>query len=72
MRDELDVFGVYVPPLFFCYLASGLLTFWLSHFLIKLGFYRFVWHRPLFDIAMYAAVLGGTMLIFIVVRQAVE
>jgi Protein of unknown function (DUF1656) len=72
MRNELDVFGVYVPPLFFCYLAAGILTFWLSRLLIRLGFYRFVWHRPLFDIAMYAFALGGTMLVFSAVRQAVE
>lgn len=56
-----EAFGFYLPPL----LMWGLLTLppfvalrWL---LGRGGFYRFVWHRPLFDAALYVILLGAVL-----------
>lgn len=70
MQRDLDLFGVYIPPLLVCLLAAWLLTWLLSRLLIRTGFYRLVWHRPLFDVGLYTIVLGGTVLALAVVRGA--
>jgi hypothetical protein len=55
---EFDIYGVYVP-VFAIYAAIALL---LQIAIIRLldacGFYRFVWHRALFDLTIYVIVLG--------------
>jgi protein AaeX len=55
---EFDIYGVYVPA-FAVYAAIALL---LQIAIIRLldarGFYRLVWHRALFDLAIYVIVLG--------------
>jgi hypothetical protein len=61
MIGEMDVYGVFVPPLL---VWSGLalpLTAVLRRLLRRIGFYRFVWHQPLFDFALLVIVLGGVV-----------
>ena len=59
MSRELDLFGVYVHPL----LAAAVLAFiaarLIEMILQRLGAYRWVWHRGLFDIAMTIILWGG-------------
>jgi hypothetical protein len=59
---EVDFFGIFLSP----FLAWALMAFavlWVIRFvLLRLGFYRYVWHRSLFDISLYFVVL--TMLVF--------
>lgn len=57
-----DVFGFFLPmPLVWGVLA--LLPFLLMRRLIAAaGLYRLVWHRPLFDLALYIVILGLLML----------
>ena len=55
----LDFFGFFLPPLvlwILTALAPFLLLRWLLH---RIGAYAWVWHRPLFDVALYVAILGG-------------
>lgn len=57
-----EAFGFYLPPLMvWCLLALApfLLLRWA---LLHSGFYRVVWHRSLFDAALYVIVLGAVML----------
>lgn len=70
MQREIDVFGIYIPPLLVCLVIAWLLTWLLSRLLIGLGFYRLVWHRPLFDVALYAIILGSTLVAFAAARSA--
>jgi hypothetical protein len=58
VRSELDLFGVYIPGLLFCGLAALLLNTALRRGLALAGFYRLVWHRPLFDLAMFVVLLA--------------
>jgi hypothetical protein len=59
MSRELDFFGVFVHPL----LAAAVLAFIAARLieliLQKLGAYRWVWHRGLFDVAVTIILWGG-------------
>jgi hypothetical protein len=55
---ELDVYGVFVPSLLVWLTAALLLTAGLRQLLRWSGFYRLVWHQPLFDLALLVIMLG--------------
>ncbi len=59
MIHEIDIYGVLVTPMLVwlgvALLVTGLLRIALGH----AGLYRFVWHKPLFDLAPLILVLGG-------------
>jgi undecaprenyl pyrophosphate phosphatase UppP len=58
MMGELDLHGVFVPGLAAAMLLAFLLSLVLRRMLAVVGFYRLVWHRPLFDLALYVILLG--------------
>lgn len=60
MTHQLDIYGVFVPTFAVVALASFGLSRIASRLLARAGLYRFVWHRPLFDLALYVTVLGAT------------
>ena len=63
MIGEVDVYGVYVPS-FLLLLGAGLVVSALVRRLLALsGFYRLVWHRPLFDLALLVLIVGGLVAI---------
>jgi hypothetical protein len=60
--DTMDLFGFYLPaPLIWAALAV-LPCALLSWILRRLGFYRLVWHRALFDMALYVIIMGSAIL----------
>lgn len=64
MSHELDLFGVYVHPL----LAAAVLAFLTARLvewaLQRLGAYRWVWHRGLFDVCV-TIILWGAFALFL-------
>lgn len=58
MIGELDLYGVFIPPLLLWVVVALPLTAVLRWILRWAGFYRLVWHRPLFDFALLVIVLG--------------
>ena len=58
MTGELDLYGVFVPSLAAWMLIAFLISLPLRWMLAWIGFYRLVWHRPLFDLALYVVLLG--------------
>ncbi|WP_264048464.1 DUF1656 domain-containing protein [Methylobacterium flocculans] len=58
MTGELDLYGVFVPSLAAWMLIAFVISLPLRRVLAWTGFYRFVWHRPLFDLALYVVLLG--------------
>jgi hypothetical protein len=60
--DTIDFFGFYLPaPLVwaaFAVLPCAILCWGLR----RLGFYRLIWHRALFDMALYVIILGSAIL----------
>lgn len=61
MIGEIDIYGVFIPPLLVWIVASLALTAVLRRLLRWLGFYWLVWHRPLFDFALLVIVLGAVV-----------
>jgi hypothetical protein len=61
MTGELDIYGVFVPSLTAWMLLAFLISLPLRRVLALSGFYRLVWHRPLFDLALYVVLLGGVV-----------
>jgi hypothetical protein len=61
MRYEVDLFGILVPALLVWLLLTYLLGALLRPLLERSGLYRFVWHRALFDLALYVCLLGGVV-----------
>lgn len=58
MIEEIDLFGVFLPSLFVWMVVAFAATMLLRRLLSSAGAYRFIWHRPLFDLALYVVTLG--------------
>jgi hypothetical protein len=59
MIKEVDLLGVYLPPMLAYLAVTAVLWLVLRHLLRRLGAYRWVWHRPLFDTALFVILLAG-------------
>jgi hypothetical protein len=59
MIAELNLHGAFVPALLAWALIALPVTAVLKGGLRRVGGYRFVWHQPLFDFALFIIVLGG-------------
>ena len=66
MIGDLDIYGVFVPALFAWLLLAYGIHLILSSVLAAVGFYRFVWHRPLFDASLFVLL---TALVVMLVRK---
>jgi hypothetical protein len=58
MIGEIDVFGVYVPAILVLMLITYLIAIVLRMAFTRVGLYRLVWHRSIFDLGIYILVLG--------------
>lgn len=61
MMGEIDIYGVFLPTLALLMLLAFLASLPVRAGLRAGGFYRFVWHPPLFDLALYVILLGGVV-----------
>ena len=61
MITDVNIYGVYIPTLAAIALVCFFLNAILRRVLAYIGFYRLVWHRPLFDLALYVVVLGAVV-----------
>ena len=58
MIGEFDIYGVYFPAFAVFAAIALLLQVVINRLLDACGFYRLVWHRPLFECALYVILLG--------------
>ncbi|WP_114394858.1 DUF1656 domain-containing protein [Oleisolibacter albus] len=58
MSGDVDLLGVFLPPLLVAALPALFLTGLLRRLLRRADLYRFVWHQPLFDFALLVLMLG--------------
>ena len=58
MTGEFDIYGVYFPAFAIFAAIAFLLQLAIKRLLNAWGFYRWVWHRALFDLALYVILLG--------------
>lgn len=61
MTGEVNIYGIFVPSLLVWVVVTLPLTAGLRRLLRWFGFYRLVWHRPLFDLALLVIVLGAVV-----------
>lgn len=61
MIHEIDIYGVLVTPMLVWLGTALLVTGLLRVALGYAGLYRFIWHKPLFDLALLILVLGGVV-----------
>lgn len=55
---EFDIYGVYFPAFAIFAAIAFFLQVVINRLLNAYGFYRLVWHRALFDLAIYIILLG--------------
>lgn len=56
---ELAVLGIFISPLLPCMIAAFITRIGVSKLLEKLGVYRWVAQRPLFDTALFFCFIGA-------------
>lgn len=64
MRSDIDIAGIFFVS-FFIYMMIAIPFFvLLRNALFHFGFYRYVWHPNLFEIALYAVIVCLLVLTF--------
>lgn len=63
MIAEISLHGLYVPTLLLLAVAALVCTRAFGRLLLRLGFYRFVWHPALFEFALFGILLGSFSLL---------
>jgi hypothetical protein len=59
----VELVGFYLPPLML-WAAGAIIPFVILRWLLEhFGLYRFVWHRPLFNLAIYVLLMGGLVFV---------
>ena len=59
MQSDISIAGVYLPGLLVLMLAAFVVARIVWQVLSWTGFYSFVWHRALFNFALYILILGA-------------
>jgi hypothetical protein len=63
MKGELDLYGIFIPSLLVWSIIAFVVSIFVRRLLAKLGFYKYVWHRPLFDVALLIVLIGAVAMI---------
>jgi len=63
VRGEFDIYGVFIPALLAWAIVGFVASLFVRRLLARLGLYKYVWHRPLFDIALLVVLTGAVVLI---------
>ncbi|KVD96384.1 hypothetical protein WS63_33005 [Burkholderia stagnalis] len=63
MIGEIDIFGVFVPAPLVLMLIAYLINVAIRAGLTRIGFYRLVWHRSIFDLGIYVFVLAAVVIV---------
>ncbi|BCG85220.1 DUF1656 domain-containing protein [Mesorhizobium sp. 113-3-9] len=59
MQSDISIAGVYLPGLLVLMLAAFVVARMVWQALSWTGLYSFVWHRALFNFALYILILGA-------------
>ncbi|TPM90933.1 DUF1656 domain-containing protein [Mesorhizobium sp. B2-1-3A] len=59
MQSDISIAGVYLPGLLVLMLAAFVVARMVWQVLSWTGLYSFVWHRALFNFALYILILGA-------------
>ncbi|CAD6554658.1 hypothetical protein LMG27952_05652 [Paraburkholderia hiiakae] len=64
MTSDIDLFGVYIPPLVFAAVAALAVLFILRRGLDHVRFYQLIALRDVFDLALYFVILAALLYLF--------
>ena len=59
MKYEIDIFGVLAPSLLLWFIIAYVLLTLVRVVFERTGIYRAMWHRALFDLAVFVCLLGS-------------
>lgn len=59
MIREINLDGVFLPPLAGYFFGTALAWYALRYLLQQAGAYRFIWHPPLFNTALFVILLSS-------------
>ncbi|WP_027179093.1 DUF1656 domain-containing protein [Maridesulfovibrio bastinii] len=62
--QQFDINGIFIPTFGIFAVVSLVVSQLLNRALARVGFYRLVWHRPLFNIAFYITILGTSIFLY--------
>lgn len=62
--QEINLYGMFIPTLALLMCASLVMNWLITKALTKAGFYRLVWHRPLFNLALFVTILGLNIILY--------
>ncbi len=63
MTEEIDLYGVFLPSFLVWLVLAFVILLVLKRALAAFGLYKYVWHRPLFDLALYVVTAGAVVAI---------
>lgn len=63
MIKEMDIGGVFITPILGWALLALAAAWLVGRVLGRLGFYRWVWHRHLFDVGLYVLMFAAITLV---------
>lgn len=58
MIGEINIYGVFFPPLLIWIGVALILSVFIRRLLSAIGFYHYIWHRPLFDFCLLVILTG--------------
>ncbi len=58
MISEINIYGLFVTPMLVWTLIALAICAVIRKLIGWFGLYRFVWHRPLFDLSLLVIVIG--------------
>jgi Protein of unknown function (DUF1656) len=59
MIGDININGVFVPAVMISAIIAALLMSILRWLLVRIGFYRIVWHGPLVNVALFILILAA-------------
>lgn len=65
MPSEIAVSGVLVPALLPIFVGCALLMWLIDTLIGRFGLYRYVWHPPLFRLALFACLFAAAGLLLL-------
>ena len=63
MIGEIDILGVFVPAVLVLMFIAYLVNLVIRNVLARIGVYRFIWHRSIFDLGIYVFVLAAVIVV---------
>lgn len=59
MARELALSGIYFPSLLLIFIGAAVLTWIIEGLLARANWHRYLWHPPLFRLALFVCLFGG-------------